>query len=959
MCAMTEIEVQPKKSVWTRTLQLAPGGLFRGLGGLVKLGMAKVTASPSLALAGVTDIVGSVQVTPDAGDQAGLLISRALAEALLKLIDPYKMGFDAAVATDEAGVAAQIDETLRGMQLRIPEDFLLRPRELELLEVVKRKIVEWLQPLSERALGGRHPESIAARLPEYFVYALHQEAIVRRGDYELLFRHFEGKFDEAYRRERSWERYRAWFAQRLQAPMFGDSFSLPQVYVWPRAYHLAESQTARRTRGGVSEPELAGQKARRVVGWLRESLDAWVRGEDRRDAVRVLSGDPGAGKSSFARMFVQHWLEQGMRVVYVPLHRLDLRLSLEKSVEKLCEESEDYPRVEFDGEVAEDRLLLVLDGLDELSKSGRVEARLVEGFADEVLRKVDNRNQTQLRLQVLLCGRPIAVQGVASQFRQPGQVLYLLPYCLTEPERGQQEWVDSGSLLKLDQREAWWTAYGQCTRKATLEIPKSLRSEALLDLTRQPLLGYLLARNHDEALRAGREGAAGRNELYRQLIAQVYAREWGESKGHPVTQMGEEQFFELFEDVAMVAWHDGERLVSIDALERRYGSNKAAILREYAAHCDDVGQLFAAFYLQQYGDGRNEGAFEFTHKSFAEYLAARRMVEQVEVAVADGEARQRETRGRQKPKAVEQTLVEWLQIFGPTAISWDLLPYLDEEVALRDAKQPGTARRWQLGLIAVIENMLREGMPCEQITPQLRFIEARRWARNAEEALLALLCGCAKVTKQVSEIGWPEPTSFGAWIRGLRDQPREDQKYVTVAGGCLARISLQGQQLNGCDLGGAMLDHANLESAVLTFANLESARMEHATLSFADLSNAILYCASMKDAHLANVTLEYANLCHANMDSANLESANLESANLESANLCRANLTSAVLDSSNLAYASLEYACLESAHLKFANLHRAELDWAVLRNATIDSEQLSHTDGMPAVLPDGTTPSFF
>jgi hypothetical protein len=49
-------------------------------------------------------------------------------------------------------------------------------------------------------------------------------------------------------------------------------------------------------RRGIDRP----RKKRRAVVMLEEELDAWLERADPSDAVRVLAGGPGAGKSSFA-----------------------------------------------------------------------------------------------------------------------------------------------------------------------------------------------------------------------------------------------------------------------------------------------------------------------------------------------------------------------------------------------------------------------------------------------------------------------------------------------------------------------------------------------------------------------------------------------------------------------------------------------------------------------------------
>ena len=70
-------------------------------------------------------------------------------------------------------------------------------------------------------------------------------------------------------------------------------------------------------------------------------------------------------------------------------------------------------------------------------------------------------------------------------------------------------------------------------------------------------------------------------------------------------------------------------------------------------------------------------------------------------------------------------------------------------------------------LCALISFMLRHGNPLEELAPRPSFQEETARARHAEEALLAMLNACARVTETRSVIDWPEPESFGAWLSRL------------------------------------------------------------------------------------------------------------------------------------------------------------------------------------------------
>src|SRR5204862_2116640 len=88
--------------------------------------------------------------------------------------------------------------------------------------------------------------------------------------------------------------------RRIQEPVFDEPFSLSQIYVPLSAYYSKE-----RPRNELEVDALRDerQKRRHVVIDLQKELANWVDGADPQDAIRVISGGPGSGKSSFARVF--------------------------------------------------------------------------------------------------------------------------------------------------------------------------------------------------------------------------------------------------------------------------------------------------------------------------------------------------------------------------------------------------------------------------------------------------------------------------------------------------------------------------------------------------------------------------------------------------------------------------------------------------------------------------------
>ena len=147
---------------------------------------------------------------------------------------------------------------------------------------------------SARAIGGR--------LGAYFTFALHQEWARRPNEYEPI-RQAVAKtpFTEADDRERAWRRNAAFLHREIERPVFDEAFSLRQIYVPLRGYWVPKE----RQRFGIelkvdSSSAIASDKP--LVVDLAEHLRRWLDAKDQDDAVRVVCGGPGSGKTSFSRI---------------------------------------------------------------------------------------------------------------------------------------------------------------------------------------------------------------------------------------------------------------------------------------------------------------------------------------------------------------------------------------------------------------------------------------------------------------------------------------------------------------------------------------------------------------------------------------------------------------------------------------------------------------------------------
>ncbi|MEH2023548.1 pentapeptide repeat-containing protein [Nostoc sp.] len=287
-----------------------------------------------------------------------------------------------------------------------------------------------------------------------------------------------------------------------------------------------------------------------------------------------------------------------------------------------------------------------------------------------------------------------------------------------------------------------------------------------------------------------------------------------------------------------------------------------------------------------------------------------------------------------------EALKRWAILCGASHIDEYLFNFVANEMRLQN---PSDVSNWQQTLCHLISVMLRHGMPMERLTPRPDFQEENRQARNAEEALLAVLNACARVTKTVSKIQWHTSEAFGIWISRLQGQ-RIDTDTDVFCLNCLSFLDLQGCVLVFKDFYKANLEGAILEGAYLQRANLQGAYLQRAYLQGAYLEGANLQGANLQGANLQGANLEGANLQRANLQGANLQRANLQGANLQRAYLEGAYLQGAILEGAILQRAYLEGAILQRAYLEGAYLQGAILEGAILEGAILEWPRLKRTN---------------
>lgn len=814
------------------TLSLKPGSIVSAVVDGAAALFKGDSAGAGLALA------KSLQLKATPEHRAWVLILSATARALKAVLGAYASSHDFDVDRLGGFVAQGFASPI--LEIQLNADFLINPQPLALIDQLRPHLQKGLESIDISPVDA---QNLIDRLPGYVTISLHNEWRASPEYYQALLDNIESPFSGAVKREVEWTYYKSQLVSARDEPIFEESFSLRQIFIPPRAYYNDRQSGAGATIETLGE--LGAQTARNTVVDLSSYIDSWVDSDEPSFTSVVISGGPGSGKSSYAKMLASVLASRDCYVLFVPLHQLDLELGIAASIGAFFRETRSFGDSPLDHLGSVKRLILILDGLDELQMQGKALQDSVRDLIMDLLRYLDRANLSGLRVLSVVTGRELAVQSTEALFRVAGQVLHLIPYHANEA-RSQflgapseaTSYFDPGDLLVQDQRDAWWKKYGELTGLGYAGVPGALRKGELNEVTVQPLLNYLVALSYR---RGGLTLASDTNInfVYRDLLEAVHERSWAAGVRPAVQTLTFDDFTRLLEEVALSIWH---------------GAGRTTTLREVEEHCDKAGltkllpafeagvstsvsNLLLAFYFRQ-KDRRADGekTFEFTHKSFGEYLVSLRSTRTVQ------QVSRQLNLYRASPDegwSEEECLFRWTSIFGESDIDQYLQAFIIREVATLPVE---SVREWQDTLVELISFSLAAGWPMNRF-PGLKFAEQARWARNAESALVICLNACARATEQRSDIKWPNVTAFGDLLKRLQGQRGGAANRAFQSS--LSFTNFDNSVLHMADLYGANLANASLREILAEYASFTSAN-----LSGADLTGANFGQTFMDDANL-------------------------------------------------------------------------------------------------------------
>ncbi|MDX2247132.1 MAG: hypothetical protein SF052_10170 [Bacteroidia bacterium] len=633
-------------------------------------------------------------------------------------------------------------------------ELIKNPRSLPIIDEAKEFFFECLKELE---FNYEEQSSLSNRLKTYTVFNLHEEWRQYSAYYSQVKSELFSEYSDAVEKELQWIRYYDFLKKETEKSVFGESFSLSDIYIQLRACYQTRTSDA---------------PNKKIVIDLTRHLDSWLESANANDTIRVISGGPGSGKSAFSKIYASYCAEKGeIRVLHIPMHYLTLKDDITDLVGRFAKERglKENP---FE---LNEKVMVIFDGLDELSMQGRLAEEIARNFIDLVTKEINLKNtRSGPKLFVLITGRDLAVQSGETYLRKEGQILYLLPYLAYLAK----EFDDPEELLNVDQRNLWWKKFGQLKGYGYVGLPQELQSPDLKEITAQPLLNYLVALSYTHKT-YDFTGSISLNEIYANLIESVYNRGYEESgRTTPIHKSLEHreglfslpEFEKVLEEIAIATWQGNGRTTTVNAIEQRFKeSGMKKVLESFQRNAESgVTNLLAAFYFRKSEEiSGTEKTFEFTHKSFSEYLTARRIVK-IFVNYIHEEL-ERKKQDSDRGIDISEALEKWAKLTGPAKIDTYIRDFLLREMKLWSKKPEVNMDSLQNSLIEMINEVVKNNFPLEKIAG-LTFQQSVRHFQNATEALFVLHFSVASITAKRSKIDWQDSISAGSLINSMSPQ---------------------------------------------------------------------------------------------------------------------------------------------------------------------------------------------
>jgi uncharacterized protein YjbI with pentapeptide repeats len=730
-------------------------------------------------------------------------------------------------------------------------------------------------------------------------------------------------------------------AKKPKEKVFEENFGFEDIYVELQVEAIAKD-------GGNSEPQFIDEWA---LGFLND--------ESKSGQVLFIQGEPGRGKSVFCRMFADR-VRRELYPIWIPIlirlrditHSVDhFDTFLSYAVKRTFTIGEEWlnnPNTRF---------LFVLDGFDELLLE-RIRDLKLKDFLDRVSEfQTKCQENSERGHRVIITGRPLALFGIEKDMPDNLERVKILDMS----EELQEKWLQKWAKLKgTDKAQEF---------KDFLSDPNC--PEQVKTLAKEPMLMYFLAAMHTGGkLKIEDFQNAGNSTkilIYEQTLDWVLDKQ--RSKGRKnlnqdLTSLDKEELRYILKEAGLCVVQSGGIFTTLDAIKDSLSPNLVTKLKADSENKEgNLPVALATFYLKS--SDTKDNSMEFLHKSFGEFLCAKRFVDSLMEW------------SQQKPDPSNPHLQVWkvdkkdlerqiYDLFGFGALTSEIVEYLtalierefkdkDDDFVRLFERLYGFYWAWSDG--EFIEAVESDGEPIPLRKARLMQKQGVAIGQRKVDVytglnILILLFTFHRYAQENSEL--KDKAAFHPCKENVKDQTIKDSSRllrVIGYGQCLDKnifvmtirrflynANLSGSYLIRIDLSYADLSYADLSYAHLLGADLSGTNLSGANLSHTILSEANLFGTDLSGADLSGTILRGINLSSANLSSANLSSTDLGDTYLVNKDLSGADLSGAYLSGAYLSGADLSGADLSGAYLSGADLSGADLSGIDLENITFDEK---------------------
>ncbi|MFG6547400.1 pentapeptide repeat-containing protein, partial [Sulfitobacter sp. 1A13730] len=493
-----------------------------------------------------------------------------------------------------------------------------------------------------------------------------------------------------------------------------------------------------------------------------------------RDQLRIVTGAPGSGKSSSAKVLAQRVAYSDYyNVFFVPLQGRDVTLDIGSIIDKQLEFTRASGTLTTNPVDALQNdykpLLLIFDGLDEVKRPDLGGVDTTRKFVSNLRAWLTQHNtqSSDVLIRAIVLGRPQAAQEAVDEISMnprhvlnTAQISAIEKADLTRSGDADIEIVDPRNLQSKDQRQHFWQRCAPLFDGAELP-PDGLFGSELQELTKEPLLFYLLFVSGFAGER-WRDAAENRNRVYEEIFTKIHERDVHDKTSSLKDGVQDVAlFFTLMECLGLAAWWGGGR-TGDDLLFGRLRDQVYCPERtkdfSHAASAD-LRNVALQIYTQQGAD--EAPGYEFIHKSFAEYLTSRALV------------RAAIKWAHRYEDIWNDFLLAWCRLTSSQSISLDLLRFIKDEMRLYGSKfddadrTADNLRSLCTSLADAYSTGLSTGLPVHKAewidvtASNWRDLEKRQV--NAETALLCILSAAAAEAYREEDF---ETSSPRAWTSG-------------------------------------------------------------------------------------------------------------------------------------------------------------------------------------------------